>query len=179
MSEVTPDKVAQRVWPDDAKGWLDIVLRIGVFVGLWWIFNEGEAGSWALGVPFAIAAVFISIFIMPPGQWHIHPIGTLRYVIYFLIKSVLSSIDVSRRVFDPAMPLKPGIIRYPFRLKTENPRVIVANTASLLPGTLSTELEGDELVIHALDLDLPLMEELATLELRVAGMYGIDLEDPT
>jgi multicomponent Na+:H+ antiporter subunit E len=46
---------------------------------------------------------------------------------------------------------------------------------SLLPGTLSVELEQDDLLLHALDIRLPVDRELERLEIRVADVFSVDL----
>jgi multicomponent Na+:H+ antiporter subunit E len=44
-------------------------------------------------------------------------------------------------------------------------------TVSLLPGTLSTALEGHKLVVHALDVGRPVEHELNIIENRVAAVF--------
>ncbi|MFN7210356.1 MAG: Na+/H+ antiporter subunit E, partial [Aggregatilineales bacterium] len=56
-------------------------------------------------------------------------------------------------------------------------QVIVANSASLMPGTLSVNLAENVLTVHALDVNAPIREELGILEERVAGIFGIRLEE--
>lgn len=157
---------------------LDVALRIVVFTLLWWLLTQGDTASWVLGVPTVGLAILVSLYMMPAGGWHwgVSPYGVLRFVLFFLRKSLISSIDVAIRVMHPAMPLKPGLFEYPFRLTGETARVIMANTASLLPGTLSVDLVDDKLLVHVLDLDAPIEAELRLLEKRIAAIYGIKLE---
>jgi multicomponent Na+:H+ antiporter subunit E len=44
-------------------------------------------------------------------------------------------------------------------------------TVSLLPGTLSTAIEGHKLLIHALDVGRPIEHELNMIENRVAAVF--------
>lgn len=167
-----PDRVVSR-----PNALVDIALRTLVLGGLWWILNEGDAESWFLGAFFVPLAIALSVYLLPPRRWNINLPGALAYVAFFLQKSVLSSIDVASRVLRPSMPLRPGLVRFPLRLQSETARAMLANTASLLPGTLSVDIEGDTLVVHALDQDAAVVEELRTLEERIAGFFGIRLED--
>ena len=50
----------------------------------------------------------------------------------------------------------------------------MANTVTLLPGTLSADLRGQILVVHVLDARGPAAERLALLERRVADLFGLD-----
>jgi hypothetical protein len=44
---------------------------------------------------------------------------------------------------------------------------------SLLPGTLSAELEDDQLIVHSLDANLPILEPLRYLESLVSGLFDL------
>jgi multicomponent Na+:H+ antiporter subunit E len=62
------------------------------------------------------------------------------------------------------------------RLPAGGSRVALANTISMLPGTLSADLEGDQLVIHALDTRQDLASTVADIEARIATVFGVTLE---
>lgn len=51
----------------------------------------------------------------------------------------------------------------------------MANTVSLLPGTLSVELEEEILRIHVLDETGAIDVELNVLENRLADIFGLEL----
>jgi len=51
----------------------------------------------------------------------------------------------------------------------------MVNTVSLLPGTLSAELDGQVLKVHVLDDLVDFMPELDALEQSVARMSGVSL----
>ncbi len=153
---------------------IDTILRGTAFALFWAILNRGASDSWILGAPLVVVATALSLLIVPAAQHRIAPLGVLRYVLYFLQQTFLSSIDVAMRVFRRDIPIHPGVIRYETRLPAENMRVIMANTCSLLPGTLSVGIEEDVLVVHALDTTMPVMDDLRTLERMVGGIYGLD-----
>ena len=50
------------------------------------------------------------------------------------------------------MPLRRRIVTVPTRAKTELGRVMLANSITLTPGTVSVRVEGDSITIHALAL---------------------------
>jgi len=74
----------------------------------------------------------------------------LRYTLRLLLAIVQANIQVALIVLSPQMPISPGIIRFarPFK-KTMN-KVILANSITLTPGTLTVLLEGEDFVVHAL-----------------------------
>ncbi len=83
------------------------------------------------------------------------------------------------RALDPRLPIAPQMIDYPLRLPSGLPRVMLVNIMSLLPGTLSAELEGQVLKVHVLDGRRNVFPELAALERSVARISGVTLTPDT
>ena len=72
----------------------------------------------------------------------------LAYVPVLFFYVVKANLDVAYRVLHPALPIRPGIIRARTRLTSLSARVLLANSITLTPGTLSVDLVGDTLYIH-------------------------------
>jgi len=49
-------------------------------------------------------------------------------------------LDVVYRVLHPAMPIHPGIVRVKSRLATDTGRIVLANSITLTPGTLTVDV---------------------------------------
>ena len=73
------------------------------------------------------------------------------------------------------LPISPGLFDYRWRLPPGLPRVFMANTVSLLPGTLSAELGKEYLRVHVLDQSGDFIPELSIVEERVARLFGVSL----
>lgn len=155
----------------------DVLIRAALFAALWWALNEGDNAAWTLGAPVVALATLLSVAILPRLGWRFSLPGLLRFALYFLRESLLSSVDVASRVFRPQMPLQPGLLRYPLRLPAGSSRVLLAGVTSLLPGTFCANLEGDELVIHALDTAMPIYDSLRRIEARIAAIYQHELTE--
>lgn len=100
----------------------------------------------------------------------------LRYMMDLAVEVVKSNITVALIVLNPSLPISPGFIVLRTRLKTRFGRVAYANSITLTPGTLTVELEGDRLIIHALTADSAegvshwvMEEEMLRLEGRKYG----------
>ena len=91
---------------------------------------------------------------------------------------VVSGIDVACRAVRPAIRLHPALVRYRLRLPPGPPRVVFANSISLLPGTLSCELGEAHVFVHVLDRRVDVTVGLAKQEAMVAGIYGLALDPP-
>lgn len=73
----------------------------------------------------------------------------------WLLKEIAkSSIDVTRRVFGPASAVRPVIFDAPVGLASDLGKVIYANSITLTPGTVSMNITGNAIRVHALHPDI-------------------------
>ena len=150
------------------NGWL----RAALFALMWWILTDGALDSWLIGTPAVILATLVSVVLLPPFSWSLP--GLVRFVPFFLWRSLYGGVDVARRALQPALPISPRLFDHRWRLPPGLPRVLMANTVSLLPGTLSAELDKHHLRVHVLDQTGTYAAELALIEARVAGLFGLN-----
>ena len=75
-----------------------------------------------------------------------------RYFPWLAWQVVKSNLHVARAILDPRL-VKPRVLRVPADQKGERARVLYANSITLTPGTISCELVGDEIWVHALTED--------------------------
>ena len=61
-----------------------------------------------------------------------------------------ANLDVAKVILAPNMKLSPRILRVPTSQSSELGTVIYANSITLTPGTVSVDIEGDEIIVHAL-----------------------------
>ncbi len=92
----------------------------------------------------------------------------------FLYQSIVAGADVARRALDPRLPLRPGLVAYPVRFPPGTARNAFATLTSLLPGTVPAGAERGRIVYHCLDVDQPVMSQLAAEEAALARALGHD-----
>jgi multicomponent Na+:H+ antiporter subunit E len=63
---------------------------------------------------------------------------------------VKSNIDVCRRILSPTLSISPTIFTLRATQKTELGRVTYANSITLVPGTVTVDVEEDVFTVHAL-----------------------------
>ncbi len=78
-------------------------------------------------------------------------ISLIIWIIVFLIELVKSNIDVMLRVISPKVRINPGIVEVKTSLKSKLGRLALANSITLTPGTLTTDIVDDKLYIHWID----------------------------
>lgn len=158
-----------------SPGWQAWARRILLFSVFWWVLSGGDAHGWLIGAPFIVIASWLSLQLWTDLRISLG--GVLRFLPWFAYQSLVGAVDVAHRALRPAMPLQPGLVRHRVRLPAGLCRVSLANVISMLAGTLSADLEDDELVIHTLDTGRDMHAMVQDLEPRIAGLFGIELED--
>ena len=76
------------------------------------------------------------------------------YVIVLLIEIIRANFAIIRLVLAPDIEVEPCIVKFNTSLKTEAARIALANSITLTPGTITVSLEGDELLVHALNREI-------------------------
>jgi len=156
----------------DTARWQDGLRRVLLFALLWWILAEGAVDSLVVGVPFVLLGAWLSLVLWGGRSFSLR--GLARFLPWFAYQSLAGATDVAMRALRPAMPLHPGLVRCRLRLPTDGSRIALADVVSMLPGTLSADLDGEQLVIHALDTRRDMHEMVTDLEPRIAALFGLD-----
>jgi multicomponent Na+:H+ antiporter subunit E len=147
------------------------------FLCLWVVLIGSQPTDLAPGLLAAIFATWASLRLLPPGPDRLQPQALAALVVRFLWQSVVAGWDVAWRAFDPRLPINPGFVRYPVRLPPGTGRNAFASLTSLLPGTVTVDEDGHSLLYHCLDVDQPVVAQLADEEAaftRVLGRQSTD-----
>jgi len=74
----------------------------------------------------------------------------LFYIPWLVWQIVLASFQVAAVVLDPRMPIDPSLVKFKSRLPNTSAKVILGNSITLTPGTITIAIEEDEFLVHAL-----------------------------
>ncbi len=102
-------------------------------------------------------------------------IPRLRIIWYFLwlVGRILQSgFHLSVLILHPALPIDPKLIRYRTKLREEAGIVLLGNSITLTPGTITVELNSQDLVVHAMDDKSAHDITSLRLEQQIAGLFG-------
>jgi len=115
--------------------------------------------TWSLHWQDLLAGVFFSLLIslfvsemyperletaLDPRRWF----WAILYLPYFLYYCILANLDVAYRVLHPDVPIRPGFVKVRTTLKTDMAKTLLANSITLTPGTLTVDMDGQDLYIH-------------------------------
>lgn len=148
-----------------------------------WVMLNGDmdADTLVVGVLAALAITLLfgrglAIF----AEFRFGPralLATLQYFIYFISELVKSNVKLAGIVLSPALPINPGIVKVRTHLKSRMGRLLLANSITLTPGTLTVELEGEWLYVHwvtaeSADVEAATNSIVAGYERYLEVMYG-------
>lgn len=131
------------------------VLALSTLLSAFWLVNSGHYN--ALILFFMVISVLFVVTLchqMDVVDGESQPLNlTFTIPLYWLwlIKEVaLANIAVARCVWRGSKSINPSVIKLKANQQSDLGIVIYANSITLTPGTVSIDLEGDEITVHAL-----------------------------
>lgn len=152
----------RRCWAD-GLGW-------ALLYGMLWALFTGGSGWW-LGVPGIMLAVGLSLW-LGNRPWRLSLAALPGFLWFFICRMVMGGWDVARRALHPRCPLQPAWHQY--SLTSQSPRVsrLLSAMVGLLPGTLASRIDGQQMRVHVLDERLPWQATIAELEGHLERLLG-------
>ena len=83
----------------------------------------------------------------------------IKYFFVFMVALFKANIDVAKRVLSPSLPINPGIVEFETKLTNEFAKMILANSITLTPGTISVDMVDNRYYIHWIDVTTEVPEE--------------------
>ena len=78
----------------------------------------------------------------------------VQYLYYLMKEIILANLTVTRLILTRKEEMEPVLVHVRADLKSETARVILANSITLTPGTITVSLTEDKLLVHCLDKSL-------------------------
>jgi multicomponent Na+:H+ antiporter subunit E len=76
------------------------------------------------------------------------PVYILTYLGNFFVALVRANLDLAARVLAPSLPINPALVEVNTELKSPLGKLLLANTITLTPGTLTIDVEDNRLLVH-------------------------------
>lgn len=73
-----------------------------------------------------------------------------RYWVWLLREIIISTIDVAKLILKPSLPISPTVVEIQAATKTDVGHVILGNSITLSPGTVTVDLHKGKLLVHCL-----------------------------
>lgn len=133
--------------------WRHYALVFGVCLLLWMLLvgtldaQEFLAGMLVSGL---ITLLFGSRFGILTGFRFslLAPLYLFAYLGNFAVALVRANLDMASRVISPSLPINPALVEIKTSLKSPLGKLLLANTITLTPGTLTVDVVDDTLLVH-------------------------------
>ena len=115
-----------------------------------WMLMFSSFDLYTLLAGLAVATALIAMIGSDRGveRFRVNPLRLVRFVAYFVRILVIANWQVARLVLDPAMPIRPRLIRYDVSGLTPMQITTLASAITLTPGTLAVDLSRDDRVLY-------------------------------
>ncbi|HEX9779730.1 MAG TPA: Na+/H+ antiporter subunit E [bacterium] len=130
------------------------LIRLGfglILFALWWVLSEQPRPLLlGLGLAGSMAVAFLIPQVPAPGP---HWLGWAVYAPWLLRRIVMANLHVARLILTPKPALDPHLIEHRSRLRAFPLRALMAQSITLTPGTITTNLKEPDgvLTVHAID----------------------------
>lgn len=120
-----------------------------------WLLNSGHytpliLGLCVLSIVFVVWLAHKMELVDNEGQPITATVRVPFYCFWLLKEIVLSNIDVVKRIWFSPHSISPTVATLKITQKEDTARVIYANSITLTPGTVTLDLQDDEVTVHAL-----------------------------
>jgi len=136
--------------------WQRFLIAITLIYPFWLLMvGTFDPAELLVGLLVACLTAWLSkqhLHILDAFKWH--PAMLFYLIIYisiFLWTLVRANIDVARRVLSPSLPIDPGIVEVETHLQSDLGKLLLANSITLTPGTLTVDIIDNRLQVHWID----------------------------
>ncbi len=124
-----------------------------------------------LGLVFSFAVAWInsghSLFVPKFRLW----LRILLYLPWLFYKIIESSLYLSKLILHPALPIDPQLVSVDSKLRHHAAVVLLGNSITLTPGTITVEVDSNKLIVHAMDKVLSEDIESKQIESKIADIF--------
>lgn len=72
------------------------------------------------------------------------------YIGWLLVQIVVSGIHVAKILLSPSLPIETSMVKFKVNFPNPHCKMILGNSITLTPGTLTVDIRGDEFIVHAI-----------------------------
>jgi multicomponent Na+:H+ antiporter subunit E len=156
-----------------------------LLLGFWFLLSGKVEGLFlGMGLIAALIVTWLSVPLLEdvlgravdtPRIDLLHLAG---YLLWLVSRIPPAGIDVALSVLVPARKPQPGVVRFRTGLHSPAARTLLANSITLVPGTMTLEVDGGDFIVHALNPKAA--EDLATGEMqrRIARVFRLTPDAP-
>ena len=137
-----------------------------------WTAEIAVVGLVICAALYAFMAAFMDY--SPRKEWAVvKRLGRiLGYAGYLVAEVVKSAFQVLRLIWSPRLVPEPKLISFRTKLRTDAGKVVLSDSITLTPGTITVNVKGDRMLVHCLDTSFEIDENDFEMEKRVMHVEG-------
>ena len=132
--------------------YLDIVFELSIGVSILLLVVEDQHRG--LGVLSSLLTTWIAfrmgLITDERDRAWLRPLRCVAYMPWLAWQVAKANADVALRILLPSKGISPTVIRVPSTQVSDMARTVYANSITLTPGTISIDVSGEEITVHAL-----------------------------
>jgi multicomponent Na+:H+ antiporter subunit E len=147
---------------------LKTIIQFGLLLGVWLLMSgHYDVFHISMGVFSALFVVLLNVRLrkyyffeeeLAEAKARMKDVFTVRlrygrvlfYIPWLIWQIVVASLQVAAVVLNPKMPIDPALLRFKTNFPNTSARVILGNSITLTPGTITIRIKDDEFLVHAL-----------------------------
>jgi len=100
------------------------------------------------------------------------------YIVWLIWEIIKANLQVAYLVLHPKMPIEPNLLRFRTRLGSAAGHIILANSITLTPGTITVDFRAGTYLVHALVPQAAQSLLDAEMPGKLAAVFGEDPKGP-
>lgn len=150
-----------------------LTLKTCAFFLIWLLLSERFDGlHMSMGVVAAFAVAWLNTEREARGS-AIRPLRMAWYFPWLVGRVLQSGFHLSVLILHPSLPIDPKMVRHQTNLQDDSSIVLLSNSITLTPGTITVEAEAQDLVVHAMDDDSANDVTSRRIEQRIDGLFVV------
>ena len=152
-----------------------ILVGFWVLLNGWWDAEIALVGAIVCAALYAFMMAFMGY--SPRKEWQLAKRlpRIFGYFLYLVREIFLSSWQTIRLIWSPDKEIEPRVTSFRTRLRTDAGKVVLANSITMTPGTITVDVQDDLFLIHCLDESFDMGAEGFEMENRIARVEGTDV----
>mgnify|MGYP001170381576 FL=1 len=137
---------------------MPLILSSSSVLFIFWLILSGHYTPFLLGIGI-ISCVFIVILVIKMEILDdealpiIFLFSAIKYWPWLFGQIIQSAFNVAKIIMNPNLPITPTMIKIKPLQETDIGVVTFANSITLTPGTISVEIDNDNILVHAITRD--------------------------
>lgn len=136
-----------------------------------------------LGVVSALPLTWLALRLLDtvrdynPNPRDINLLVLVGYVTWLFLQIPPAAVAIARTVLTTSRNPKPGVITFKTGLRSPTARTILANSITLVPGTMTLDVDGSTFVVHAFDPEHAADLIDGSLQRRIGRIFSYEPDD--